>query len=279
MLSAALKRVILVPYGPRGYQGPGDIASGAIGFYSAARAYSAAFAAGRGPIMDITDSSGANAATIHVLPTGFVDLTTLNAWINLHGTAKVNKLYDQTGSGNHVSSATSSEWPAIALNQLNGLPGMIWTVAVTSLLSSTVTIAQPISFAAVAKRVTANSASFIGSNSNPPGFGGGGTSNQWAVTGNGTNVVTLSAVSDNVFHAGQALLSNTSSFVSADGLSSSTGAGSTTGYSATAISLGRGNGGRMGGVIMETMLWGADKSANFAAINANAHNGSSGYNF
>jgi hypothetical protein len=270
------RRTLLTKHLP--YVGPGDLVSGAIGFYSTARAYSAAFAASKGAMMDIVDSAGINLATIRVLKSGYVDLATLNAWIAVHGTASISQLYDQTGNGNHQVQATVANMPTIGLNALGKLPGAVFVTAnAQRLLSSgTITQAQPISFATVAQKTTNNTASFIGSNGNPPGFCAG-TANLWEVTSNGTNVVTQTAT-DGVSHAGQALLNSTSSIVSIDGNTSATGNALTTGYAASNISLGSANGVRLTGTIMEAMLWAGDKSASFSALNANAH-GSIGYNF
>lgn len=84
-----------VPHAAVTYQGPGDIVSGAVAWYSPARAYSAAFAATAGPIMDLVDAAtGTIPTTINILPTGFVDIAAIPTTPQ-----KVTKLYDQTGNG------------------------------------------------------------------------------------------------------------------------------------------------------------------------------------
>lgn len=268
------------PYYKAGaFQGIGDVSSGAIGFYSAARAYSAAFAAGGTAIMDLQDQAGANPITINILTTGFADIASINAWVTAHTvtTIKVAKLYDQTGNGNHVTQATLANMPTLTLSALNGLPG-VTSVAGGSiaLLSGNITQGQPISFATVGKLTTTSSAAFIGSNSGTlQGLIGSASPNLWAVSG--STAVTVAATV-NTFHAGQALLSGSSSFITVDGTSSSVSTAGAGTYSLNPISLCRANGSSLPGTIMESILWGADRSANFTAINTNQH-GSNGYNF
>lgn len=264
------------------YTGPGDIVSGAIGFYSPARAYSAAFAAGGGAIMDILDTAGANPATINILSSGFVDLVTLNAWIVAHGSAVVAKLYDQTGNGNHVTTATLAQMPALTTSALNGLPGCTFSSAAGSrLLSANITRAQPFTVAAVAK-VTTSSGGIIGSNTDPAGLFPS-AANVWAFTSNSPNIRV--AATDNVFHAAQVVdqesVSVGTSFISVDGSTPSgvgVGAVGSLGWSTSAISLGRANGGSLGGTIMEAILWPTALSATYSSINSNQH-GVNGYGF
>src|SRR5580698_4479130 len=96
------------------YQGPGDVFSGAIGWWSAARAYNAAYAAAQSPLFDIVDittglaactvNAGANGfanQTAAVCPTGAPAVNIVTFCTITHaGGCKFTQLYDQTGSGN-----------------------------------------------------------------------------------------------------------------------------------------------------------------------------------
>lgn len=259
------------------YAGPGDVISGALGYYSAARAYTAAFAATGAAIMDIVDNAGANPATINILTTGFVDLATLNAWIALHGTASVTKLYDQTGSGNHITNVTLAQMPTINVSALASLPGLVFSSAAGSrLLSANITQAQSISLSVVAMKTATTSAGFFGSSAGGfVGIIGGVAADTWSASA-GT-VLASSTANDSTFHAAQALFNGASSSISVDGSSTSGNAGSGA-FSANPIAMGRGNGATIGGTIMEGIIWAGDKSASFGSLNTNQH-GANGFNF
>jgi hypothetical protein len=142
------------------YTGPGDIVSGSIGWWSCARAYSAAFAAGGTPIMDLVDQAGANSIAINILSTGFVDTAAISSWVTAHSvtTIRVTKLYDQTGNGLHATNATLATMPALTLNTLNGLPVVTFVLSRGDRLNTgTITQAQPFSMTGVSRRT----ASFV----------------------------------------------------------------------------------------------------------------------
>jgi hypothetical protein len=263
------------------YIGPGDVVSGAIGWYSPARAYSAAFAAGGTAIMDLVDQAGANPVTINILATGYADLTAISNWVaaNSVSTIRVTKLYDQTGTGNHVTNVTLAQMPALVLNSFNSLPGLVTTSARGDrLLSGNITQAQPISFSTVAKRTSGTGASgWIGSNTNPVGLYPGTGSTIWSVAGN-TVLASPATTTENTFHAAQGIINGASSSIVING-SATTGAGGSTGYSASAIAIARANGNSADGVIMESGLWPiAFNATQYGNMNTNQH-GTSGYNF
>src|ERR1700732_3971891 len=109
-----------------GFQGPGNITSGAIEFVSAGRAYNAAYAASNGSFADlVATGNGAVVCTLKALTTGFVNLTSsacagqtpAAACAAANGGAcSVTKLYDQTGTGNNVVQATLANMPALTFN-------------------------------------------------------------------------------------------------------------------------------------------------------------------
>ncbi len=268
------------------YQGPGDVLSGWLTWYSPARAYSAAFAATGGAIMDIVDGSGANQTTINILATGFVDLVTLNAWIVLHGTAHVKTLYDQSGNSRNVTNATVSQMPTITQSALNGLPGLTGTAAANSNMTSTATFtrASPYSWAAVAKRTANNTTlqALIGSSGAlNVSMGFHSTANTVYVDGSGSSKITLGSVTDNSFHAIQGVVNGASSIIAADG-TESTGSAGSTGFSTNTSRIMRFAGGSsMDGMWMEGGMYpGAftgGGGGQISSINSNAHDATSGY--
>lgn len=263
------------------YTGPGEVVGGALGWYSSARAYTAAFAAGGTAIMDLVDQAGANLVTIHILSTGYVDLTAISNWVSANSvtTIRVTKLYDQTGTGNHVTNVTLAQMPALVLNSFNGLPGLVATSARGDrLLSGNITQAQPLSYSGVAKRTGGTGASgWVGSNSNPVGLYPGTGANIWSVAGN-TVLASSTIATDNAFHAAQGVLNGGSSAIVIDG-TAATGAGGALGFSASAISICRANGGTPDGVLMEAGVWPiAFNATQYGNMNTNQH-GTNGYNF
>jgi hypothetical protein len=262
------------------FSGVGDIHANGFAYYSPARAYNAAYALAGSPAVDLVDQAGANLVTINMLPSGLIDLASIAAWVtaNSVSTIKVNRLYDQTGNGRHLTNGTLSQMATLVLNSLNGLPGLSFvTASATQYVGSNLTQAQPITFASVYKRTAVNNAGIIGSNSAPVGLTGGSVSNTASVSG---GTVLSVASTDSTFHAAQAILNGASSYISVDG-TSATGAGGATGYSASAISVGRANGSSTTSIIMEAMIWAGANSLNSTQcddINSNQH-GASGYNF
>lgn len=262
------------------FQGLGDVSATWKAWGSTARAYTAAYAAGGGAMFDVVDSGGANLATINSLTTGFVDLTTLNAWIVAHGTASVKKLYDQTGNGNHWTNATVSQMPTITQSALAGLPGMTCVSAnATNLACASFTQAQPFSIAAVYKRTgsTSTQLGILSENSTTLGLYTANAANN-AQFSAGTPV-NFAGVNDNSFHAVQAVFNNASSVLAADGADTGTVTTGTNAFSSTTLRIARGST-SLDGIIMEVGIRaGAWNSTEYGNINSNAHSAVSGYNF
>lgn len=272
-------------YGVVGYQGPGDVVSGARAWGSPARAYNAAYAANvTKPAMDLLDQAGANPVTINILSTGFVDLAAISAWVTAHSvtTIKVTKLYDQTGNGFHWSNATLASMPALTLLALNGLPALTFTSAANAFLATTtgITQLQPFTFVAAAKRTTnfTTIQSMMGWTSSPNGqLEFTASANTVAITADGTSFVTQGSVTDNAFHAIQGISSGASSVIAVDGVEN-TGTNAATAPSANFMRLGRFAGGSsLDGMMLEAGFWGSAIS-NRTGLNSNIH-GTNGYNF
>jgi hypothetical protein len=239
------------------YTGPGDLVSGSIGWWSCARAYTAAFAAGGTAIMDLVDQAGANPVTINILSTGFADLTAISNWVTANSvtTIRVTKLYDQTGSGLHATNATLSTMPALTLNVLNGLPVMTLTAARGDRLNTaTFTQAQPFSMSAVTQR-TANFTSeqgILGATPTSIDLQFTATTNQGRASAG--SVLTATA-NNSAWHTMSGVLNGASSALVVDG-AATTGAGGANAFSTVGLRVGRSSsGGSLDGQIAECGIW------------------------
>lgn len=141
---------------PSTYTGPGDRASG-WSIWGGLRAFSAAYAApGTNPAIDLVDQAGANPYTAKILSSGDLDMAGIAAWVTANSvtTAKVTKLYDQTGGGNHMVQATLANMPDFLLNQVGTKPGLMFHTATSTALvsgSAITTLVQPYSVSLVGK--------------------------------------------------------------------------------------------------------------------------------
>jgi hypothetical protein len=271
------------PYSPApaAYVGPGDLFSGALVWGSPARAYSAAFAATAGAIVDLVDQAGANPITINVLTTGFVDNTAITNWVSANSvsTIRVPKLYDQTGNGRHFTTGTLSQMPTLTLNALGGLPGMTGsTGGSTRLPTGNITQAQPLTMSTVYVRTSGTSGEIAGA----------GTGSTVSMNTGGANVVNINAgtvltgpaAADSSFHSLQGVFNGASSAVNVDGSETTGNAGSNS-LSAVPFRLFVTNGGNfLNGSIMEAGLWpSAANSTNRGDLSTNQHSSAYGYNF
>lgn len=264
--------------GGGGYTGPGDINGPAI-FWGGLRAFSAAYAASLGPAVDIVDTSNANPATINVTAAGDLDITTLNAWIALHGTAVVAKLYDQSGNGNHFTNTSgASTKPKLFPGSVTGLNSSRPALNFKGSTGTGSTFLQNAGFA-VSQTF---SYSWVGERN---GYGGAagpviteGTTGNFFGWDNSSGRVGMS------FGAGVAALATESAWHSVQGL---VNAGSSDFYmDGTLSSVNPGTGGFAGtnsltmgqlfgispNFIQEIGIWSGDKSANNAAM----YNGAKG---
>ena len=215
--------------GAAGFQGPGDITSGAIAFYSAGRAYNAAYAAAQSSLADIVDTTtGLATCTIKVGTNGFANLTAVVCptgapVVNVvtfctvtHVGCSITKLYDQTGNGNHVVQATLANMPGLTLSAQNGLPCPAGTNNAAAGLASSGTISQsaPYTTTFVANRTITGAA-------NQRVFSNGTTSNMlFSAAANTISVSNGSSVAltaaDAAFHAALAIASGTAPLFAVD---------------------------------------------------------------
>ena len=265
------------------YAGPGDIVSGATGFWSSARAYSLATAGTN--LMDLVDQAGANLVTIKTLGTGFVDLSAISAWVSANSvsTIKVAKLYNQAnpGTADMVNSGSISTKPTLTLSALSGLPATTFSGSSGQFLaaSSTITQATPFSMSAVVNRTTATSGGFLGADNVQVNLRGAGTANNMGFEcGSAVGV----SCTDNTFHALNASCPSTSGqgAIRIDGTDTTGQTVGTTGLSGSTLRLGLSNAGiYLYGMLPEAIFYPiAYTTQNRSDMNAN-HHGTSGYNF
>jgi hypothetical protein len=276
-----------------GYQGPGDITSGAIAFYSAGRAYNAAYAAAQSPVADLVDTAtGLATCTLNVGTNGFANLTavvcptgaptvSVTTFCTVtHVGCSVTKLYDQTGTGNHVVQATLANMPALTFSAQNGLPCAAGGATVRLQTAGNVVQAAPFTRTAVVERtgsfttrqdITANAAA---SHLN---FSAAANSVSAAA---GTTVGLTAA--DSAFHALLAVASATAPLFavdsSADTSTSSQGSTSTSG----ALTVMNNNAGTfpfIAGLFCEGSLYPSDLNSSYQVMLANMRSATNGWNF
>lgn len=269
------------------YQGPGDVFPSAFGWYSCARAYSAAFAATQGAICQVADvSTGAITCDLHVGTNGFADLTSLScaggtltvpAFCTAHTSCVATKAYDQSGNTRDLVQATLANMPPVVVSGLNSLPVLNCNTGTVFLASSgTFTIAQPFTMStAYIHNSGAASGGAFGANTNI--LIGAGSTNTALVNANGSGVTR--AATDAAWHGAQGLANGngTSSVLNIDG-GETTGAAGVTGFSANNIRLCRGAGSQLVGSVAEGGLWAVTSiTTDRNNLYANQH-GANGYN-
>lgn len=259
------------------YTGPGDIVSGAYGWWGL-RGYTAAYSTGSNPALDLVDQANANPITINILANGRLDVASISAWVtaNSVSTIKVKRMYDQTGNARHMNQATLANMPTLNLTGFGSLPAVVFTAASSqSLTAGSPTRTGPLTGSMVWNRT------------------GGGVDTEptyWGVTvlaqtannlriNNGANL-DLAATTGS-WHASQMVFNGASSAIYTDGTSAtgSTGTVPTTGSAgllmgAPAVSN------YYNGSIAEVGWWGttAINSTQAGNLNTNQH-GTNGYNF
>lgn len=254
------------------YTGPGDIISGASGWYGL-RAYSAA-AIGQN-CLDITFSGDSHVSTYQTIAGGGLPLSTISADQTTHGgTMSITKLYNQSGGGAPDLDDTNTVFPVFSFSALGSLPGILTTVAATSQIRSTgnITQAQPFQFSVVVSRT---------GNFTHRGqiLGGNAGGNKTAAFLDTTNSVVMDAgadlsatAADSAFHAIQWLFSGASSEIYVDGSATATGNAGTNGFSAEQLKMGAVAAGN-DATIMEVGIWAGTFSAGTkTSLNANQHN-------
>lgn len=170
------------------YAGPGDIVPGAVYWYGL-RGYSAAYAApGTNCAVDIEDQAGGNLFTcVHILSSGDLDVATISAWVAAHSVTTIYavKLYDQSGNGAHITTASGlTANPTIALNAIGSKPALAYAGGQAQ--GATVTTqSQPATISGAIKINTGSSGGLAGVFSPNTTFGPGGNAGQIIIGGIG----------------------------------------------------------------------------------------------
>lgn len=282
---------------PDTYQGPGDVVSGATIFFSCARAYNAAYANGTNPLCDLVDSAAPTVVicTLRVATTGFADLTGTYCTGSVTPSAKcaaatggvcnVQKMYDQSGAGNHATNNTAASQPVLTFSGANSLPGLTCAAASATLLLTTAsfTPSLPYTFTSVAKRTSGptTAGAIVGFVTTPNRLGFSNASGTIVGTLDDTILLTVGSQTENAFHALQYVADTSpNAVIASDGTEVSGNSGTGT-PSAKQIRVCRyGSGASLTGVLMEVGWW---ATAGFNGtqrtnMNTNMH-GASGYSF
>lgn len=278
------------------FQGPGDIASGAIAFYSAGRAYNLAYATAKSSLADLVDTTtGLLTCTLKVGTNGYADLTTaycptaspivnVVTWctVIVNG-CSITKHYDQTGNGNHVVQATLANMPGLSFNAQNGLPCAAGTGAGYLISAGNITQAIPYTVTAVVERNTnvTTVQRIITNGSNVGRHTWTGAAN--TVAYDSTTAVTLTAA-DGAFHAMLGITSASAPLFAVDSsANTSTSTNGTTALSSTeevmAVGAGGGSPIQPGNFFCEAGIWPADLNSSYQAMLANMRSASVGWNF
>jgi hypothetical protein len=262
------------------YSGPGDITSGAIAFYSVGRAYNLAYAQALSAAADVVDTAtGLTTCTFHFLSTGFVNKTECNATACAVA-CSVTKMYDQTGTGNHVVQATLANMPGLTFNAQNGLPCAAGAAVSGMVLTGpTITQALPATWTAVAKRTAPSAAgNFILAVSTSLQMTTGANAVSSSMGGTAVNLT----AADNAFHALLGIGSATAPLFAVDSsANTSTSTQGTTNLNAVVTVMNRSTGGRnmANGFFCEAGIWPADLNSSYQAMLANMRSATNGWNF
>lgn len=199
------------------YTGPGDVVSGAKGWWGL-RAYNAAYATGSNNAINIRRASDNSTSNIAILSNGNFDVATATTFC-ASTSCFVTESFDQTGNGVNLSQGTASVQPQLIFNCLGSLPCMKFAGGQSMGQGTVTALIQPISTSLVAIRtgITFSNDVYVGAH------GGGGdlgirdgrtSSNTWQLyAGTGVNFT----VSDNSAHAAQAVFNGASGAFNLDG--------------------------------------------------------------
>lgn len=262
------------------YVGPGDVVSGAF-VWGGFRAYNAAYTTGTKSLVDLVDQSGANPITINCLSTGKFDNATYNAWVTAHSvtTTHISRLYDQTGNARHWTQATLGNMPVLSNVGPNTEYVMMGTLG-PWLTGPNITLAQAFTTFFVGKFDISSAGRW-------PYYGDSASTLYCGVRGGANTAHYSFGIEEGVtvttaWHTHGVLASGVSSSQSLDGATPTVASGGTAAFTGTnAITLltdGIGNWANNAG-FAEIGFWPGDQSANFGALNTNAHSATNGWNF
>lgn len=257
-----------------GFQGLGDVLSGAL-FYWGLRAYSAAKATAGADCIDIIETNQTFTSTLGVQADGNLNTTTIKAghmagstlaaWIVARGTPFIHKIYDQTGNGFDATS-TNGTGPTLNVGGAKPLCQMPGGGVILA-SSATLTRAQPYSVSTVSRRTSAGSGSIFGSSGNSAILVYDSANNLGFNLGVAQPTI---AATDNILHAVQWICQGATSICNVDG-SNNTPASNpgTNTISAETIKIGGNNGSAVCDTVEVAGWAGATSGANYGAIQVN----------
>lgn len=248
-----------MPYYPQyavtsSYQGPGDVVSGAYGWWGL-RAYSSAQCTGLVKSINVRRASDNATMDIVILSNGNLDTATLSTFLT-STTGFITTWYEQSGGGGpDLTQAVSGSQPQIILTGgFGSLPTLVGNG--TALLGGVITSqAQPYTVSFVAQRTSAfTTIGNIGGNSLGTTFlfGASNSANTWRMS-SGT-MATFTA-SDSVGHTFQLTFNGTSSSACVDGTPTTVSAGTNATGVATLQVLGLTAGLPFRGILGEFGFW------------------------
>lgn len=250
-----------------GYTGPGDIVSGALGWWGL-RAYNNAAIGTK--CVRLIRASDSTQQDFNTVAGGGVDLTSISSFLAAT-TGKVVTLYDQSGNTLDLTQATDANRPLWTGSVVGSLPGVNFDTTAKTLASAgnTPATAQAYTMNFVSKQ-TGNT----GSNASILAIAGGG---QIDYTSSGTKVgiynggsfVTSTSFTASIFHAAQGIFNGASSIIYVDGTSDAVNIGNTNTTAANAMQMGL-NG--LVAYVCEAGMWPSGFSgANNSSMNSNQH--------
>ena len=280
------------------FTGLGDTSdgSGALLYWSCARAYTASYANAHSNMCEVTRQSDNATCTLTAASTGFADLTsslcsgstqTIVQFCNAT-TCGVDKAFDQTGNGNHGTIGTpgtfSTLMPIMAFSSPNSgsLPVMNCTGATSCAVNSAnFTRAQPYTVSGVYIRNggATTSGMVLGASNVLVSVGPATTSGNAAVNA-GTQQAASAA--ETTWHSIQGVIqgSGNACAINIDGSDTASLACGTNALSASAIRTHRNNAGaQLNGYIAEAAWFNSAKNATARGNLSTNQHGSSGYNF
>ena len=210
-----------------GYQGPGDVVSGAAAWWGF-RGYNAAYSGNAAIICTALDAS----CETETISNGNLVLGTVGAACLVSGTCLVKTLYDQSGSNLcgglpcNITNTTAANQPTFLASALNGVPcAQFGGAHILESANTATTHSQPVSLESVAERTgsTSSYSQIVSTHL----VGGGLNMSFWNHTNEvgtyaGNNNGTPAAATDNAFHTIDAVVNAASSLLYVDGTQTST---------------------------------------------------------
>ncbi len=256
------------------YAGPGDVLSGAIGYWGM-RAYNAAYIGGNA--IQLVDGSGLSFTNITTVAGGGLDETAIQTFLTNHGgTGYVDILYDQIGT-KHLIQGAVSKMPTIQQSGIGSRSTLKFVAASNQLLLCSATNyveAQPFTFSVVCNRTSAiatNGCVAVVSSSGGDAIYYRAAAGALFIDAGLVNTVTA-GVSDAAWLSVQALFNATSSTSTVNGTSSgttSTGTQALVSTNSATIGNDGTGGGYFEGQIAEFGIWPGNNSGSFAGLTTN----------